>query len=413
MVGLLDIVAYPSVTWKEALGHYERALRSLDAAAAPDPARPRREALSLRAVELARRVGGPEAVAATLSARHLASWSPDNADERVGLAGELIDVAGAAGAKVWAIDGHYERIADRLELGDVRGAAADMHAHRRLVEELEMDRAYAGDVALHAGTPRRPPGRPRRGRAARPRGVPPRARGARPGRGGSPRGPARHAGAVQGRTRRRRGGRSRGRRRARGHAGVAMPARLRAGRAGAPDEALAELDAFSADGFGALPRDETWTMGLAALAETCARLEDAARVGTGSSPEARRGERAEALRELLLPHAERYVVLAASWTAWRSVSRYLGLVERLVAPKAATARLEAAVGRNAAIAAWPWVAESSLDLSDALLGRERDGDRRRARGALDEALRLAHDAGSPRLVERVDKRRAALGAAGG
>jgi len=66
---------------------------------------------------------------------------------------------------------------------------------------------------------------------------------------------------------------------------------------GRDSEATDEFERFAADGFIGPPLDSNWLFGIAALAETCARLRD--------------GTRAGVLHELLLPFADRMVVLEA------------------------------------------------------------------------------------------------------
>jgi DNA-binding SARP family transcriptional activator len=96
-----------------------------------------RERLSGEALELGRRAGG-RALLEALGARHVALWSPAHAEERLGIADELIAAARAAGDREAELQGVNWRVADLVELGDVSSARTAIDEHERLAGELRL-----------------------------------------------------------------------------------------------------------------------------------------------------------------------------------------------------------------------------------------------------------------------------------
>lgn len=123
------------------------------------------------------------------------------------------------------------------------------------------------------------------------------------------------------------------------------------------------FEEFAADGFVSPPFDAYWLLGMAALAETCVYLRDASR--------------AEVLYELLQPFAERVVVV----DAFGGGGGVLGSVEHHLAMLAATfgdwdqagRRLEAALVAHRRLGARPWEERSRTALAQ--LRRNGDGSR--------------------------------------
>src|SRR4030095_6052681 len=85
-------------------------------------AAPRRAALSQEAVDIARRTGDSLALALALSARHVALWGPENADERLATARDILHLAEEIGDVETALRGRIWLLTDLLELGDLRAA---------------------------------------------------------------------------------------------------------------------------------------------------------------------------------------------------------------------------------------------------------------------------------------------------
>ncbi|MGH3787965.1 MAG: ATP-binding protein [Pseudonocardiaceae bacterium] len=92
----------------------------------------RRDSLSRASVELARRLGDGPTLAYALHARHLAVWTPDNAEERVRLSAEIIELAQLAGDSHLEITGHVWQLSDLFEIGDIPGADREIDAHEAL-----------------------------------------------------------------------------------------------------------------------------------------------------------------------------------------------------------------------------------------------------------------------------------------
>jgi DNA-binding SARP family transcriptional activator/tetratricopeptide (TPR) repeat protein len=152
-------------------------------------------------------------------------------------------------------------------------------------------------------------------------------------------------------------------------------------------EAREVLDGLARADFEDLPRDGLWLGSIASLAQVVALLDDA--------------ERARPLYELLLPFADRCVVLM-SFICQGSVGRPLGLLATVMSHYDDAARhYDAALECNARIGSSLWIAHTQHDYARMLLRRGRPEDRRRARELLDEALATVEELGFTSLGERV------------
>jgi tetratricopeptide (TPR) repeat protein len=96
----------------------------------------RRALLSQEAVEMARRVGDTTALASVLDNRHWALWGPENVEDRLATATEILQLAEKSGNKEMALQGHYWRLIDLLELGDIPAGDIEIEACAGLAEEL-------------------------------------------------------------------------------------------------------------------------------------------------------------------------------------------------------------------------------------------------------------------------------------
>ena len=88
----------------------------------------RRMLLSEASVQIARRIGDPATLAATLDARHYVLWRPENVEERLEVAGELRRIAADIGDLELELEGAGWTVVDLLELGDVAGADVQIEA---------------------------------------------------------------------------------------------------------------------------------------------------------------------------------------------------------------------------------------------------------------------------------------------
>ena len=140
--------------------------------------RGRSEALSAAAVTTARAAGDPRALAAALSARHVALWRPDRVEERLAAAAELVAAARAAGEPHQELQARNWRVMDLFELGDMDECRTEMARHARMAEQLRLPsfRWYAPlwaatGACWPAASRRRSGCSPRRGRRAHARGM--------------------------------------------------------------------------------------------------------------------------------------------------------------------------------------------------------------------------------------------------
>lgn len=101
--------------------------------------RPRAGPLSERALELGRRTADPATLAACLLARHDVVWTPGTAVERAEIAGEIVEVAVAAGDPERQADGHLLLANALLEQGSGAYRAA-LDRHLALLDQLAQPR---------------------------------------------------------------------------------------------------------------------------------------------------------------------------------------------------------------------------------------------------------------------------------
>jgi class 3 adenylate cyclase/tetratricopeptide (TPR) repeat protein len=100
----------------------------------PDPAR--RAQLGRSAVVMARRLGDPATLATVLYEHHMATWGPDNLEERLVTATEVVELAEAAGDPVTALRGRGFLLADQLEQGDLPALERGLERYERAAREL-------------------------------------------------------------------------------------------------------------------------------------------------------------------------------------------------------------------------------------------------------------------------------------
>ncbi|HEX6352654.1 ATP-binding protein [Actinophytocola sp.] len=113
--------------------------------------RERRDRLSREALDLARELGDPAVLAWALDGRHAAVWWPENLEDRLAIADELVDVATAAGEQERVFQGHHYRFVALLEQGDIAAAHAAHSVQAHLAAELGQP-AQLGYVAASAAT---------------------------------------------------------------------------------------------------------------------------------------------------------------------------------------------------------------------------------------------------------------------
>jgi predicted ATPase/class 3 adenylate cyclase len=156
-------------------------------------------------------------------------------------------------------------------------------------------------------------------------------------------------------------------------------------------EARTEFEYLARHDFTDLPRDALWMASMTYLTDVCTFLGDTAR--------------AASLYQLLLPHAERTVVIGNAVACYGAMSRYLGALATTMGHwDTAAQHFEHALAMNARMEAWPWLAHTQYAYATMLLARNYSGDHDRAAALLDAALVTARELGMRALEERLTAR---------
>ena len=139
-----------------ALGDRDEALRArllarLSVELAYDPDDSLRESISLQAVESARRSADPAALAAALSARHVALSHPEHTTARLQTATEMLELARRAGDRELALQARNWRVVDLFELGDGARVQAELDAYAALAAQVRLP-SYSWYVPLWRAT---------------------------------------------------------------------------------------------------------------------------------------------------------------------------------------------------------------------------------------------------------------------
>ncbi len=322
----------------------------------------RRQELSRRAVDMARRVGDTRALVYSLGSRCDAIAGPEHIDERLALATEMVDLGRESGDRQMELLGRRFRVLALLEQGDIPSVDAEIEAFTRLADTLGQP-LYTCYAPIFRGM-----------------------RAVMHGRFADAIALAGEAGEIG-----RRGGsvnatllavtvltwlyRQQGRselservmREALGkhHEYDDYPASrvqlaLFSADQGLLAPARAALAELGSDDFARVPHDSEWLETIGNAAELCAITGDTAH--------------APALYERLLPHARRFAVDAIAGACFGSVSRHLGL-------------LAAIMKRNH---------------GEMLLAHAGAGDRERAEQLLAEAATTYRALGADAQADRID-----------
>jgi len=344
------------------------------------PPSTRREKLSDEAVRIARDLGASAALADALSARHAALWSPERLPERLAVANELVAVAEEIGDRERSLEARTWLVLDLVESGDVDGARAAIAAYAELAEPLEIA-AYSWWVPAWNAMLAELEGRFEDARAlaaeAREIGAQASDRNAElfatlvewwsdveQGRGYERWLPAIDRGIARGNPA------------TAYRCGLAFH-RAMAGELDAARRALADL---GDGGFTSVARDMNWFTAAAEFSQAVGILGDA--------------ERARAAYPLLLPYADRTLLMARAAVCHGPAAAFLG---RLAATAgdwdAAEAHFAAGLAASERLGARPLAARTRAWLAEMLRARGAPGDAERAdaleRAARDEAGALA------------------------
>lgn len=336
------------------------------------PDREIRAELSRKAVEMARWLDDPATFAYALDGRYAAVWWPENLEERVEIAAELISAARQAKDKERELQGHHYLSLALLERGDMTAAREELQVQAGLAEELRQPSHFfyvttvramlamfqaryeeaedlipqAFDQGMHAERSMAEIYRALQlyalgndlGRVAEVEPILTKAIDAFPTYY-----PLRCA-----------------------LAGV--HAQL-----GRDQQARAIFQAVAADGFENIARNDEWLFAISTLADVAFRLGDA--------------DRGAVLYELLLPYSSR-VAVSPPDVCLGSVSLFLGQLATLLGRlDEAERHCGYAVELNSRMGAGPWVARSEQAYARLLLRRGGAGDREKAEALVRSASR--------------------------
>jgi DNA-binding CsgD family transcriptional regulator/tetratricopeptide (TPR) repeat protein len=360
--------------------------------------------LAEAAVAIARRVGDPGTLARALAAWCLAVWRPDNVNERLAAATEILPLARQADDPDLVLHSHAWRTICLLELGDLAAADAAIAAFTPVGEELRQPRyQWATPVrrAMRALLD---------GRFAE---VEPLAQQALAIGQRAQHSDAMTAYFVQMFALRREQGRL-----------AELESVAQSVVAGSPatpawraalallyveldrtEEARHEFESLAADDFASVPFDGNWLSITCLLTDVCAALGDERRAAT--------------LYTMLLPYAGRCMVAGWAAACGGAVSRYLGrLAATLHDWPTAAQHFEDALSLHERMGARPWIARTAYDYAGALIEELRDqralttggSDQHspHARSLLQRAHVTASELGMARLLRQVVARQAEL-----
>ncbi len=327
------------------------------------PDRETRAELSRKAVEMARRVGDPATLAYVLDGRYAAVWWPENLEERVEIAAELITAARRAKDKERELQGHHYLCLALMERGDMTATMEELQAQTGLSEELRQPTHffYVTTVRAMLAT--------FQGRYEEAEDLIPKAfdQGVHAERSMAEIYRALQLYALRNDL---------------GRVAEAEPRLTKAietfptyyalrcaladvyAQLGREREARAIFGALAVNGFENLARNDEWLFAMSILANAAFRLGDA--------------ERAATLYELLLPYSSR-VAVSPPDVCLGSVALFLGKLATLLGRFDAAGRhCEHAVELNSRMGARPWVARSEHAYARMLLRRGSPGDKERA-----------------------------------
>jgi DNA-binding CsgD family transcriptional regulator len=349
---------------------------------------PEVERIAREAVSASRASGDAMTLARALQVLHAALWQPAHLRERLGVATEIIDLAGTIGDESIALWGMRPRIADLMELGDVDAAGSDVATYERTAMATRLPiylwqaavrRAMIAIFHGHLADGERLAQRALElGRQAEGQNL-----------------IAAFGGQLlvikwqQGKVEDLRSLITASRQ---NQPQVKLWAAVLAfieAEAGNTTEARAQFDELASDRFASLPDEDTRLVVIALATLVCAALGD--------------GIRAEQLYELLLPYEGRNIVVSEGVVCIGASSQYLGML-------AATARrwpdaarhFEDAIDLNTQTGGRPWLARTGYEYARLLLARRQAGDRSHARELLRTSLGIARDTGMLGLQEKIE-----------
>ncbi len=352
-------------------------------------------AVGAETVALARRLGDPATLAYAIAARHFSGWAPDNLNERLAEAEELVDLVEVTGDLLSTAWARMIQLEDLVEAGDLARAERASEKMSQIGEQSRVpyvtlrSAVYRAMMLLLAGRyaeaePLIEMGgglwqsssarqhqfqlfalRREQGRLAELRELV----------------EATSQEPLTGITRY-------------SHlADIHLP--LLYLEVGEVELAREKFELVATQDFADIPFDMSWLSLLGLLAETCTRLGDRLR--------------AQTLYDLLLPYAGQYALLAISAVCHGSTAYYLGLLATTLERWPDAERHYAlALEKHEQMAMQPHIAHTRFAWAQMLDARNGPDDREAALDHARAAATLAAELGMTRLVERAEKLLAAL-----
>jgi tetratricopeptide (TPR) repeat protein len=378
---LVRLDAGDSVLRVRVLAALAEALYGVPAAAA------RREAMSQEAVAMARRVGDPAALASALAARHFTRG--DSLDARLAMAAESGRIGRELRDHRRSLDSLAWLIGDLLELGDVAAVDRELESFARAADQVRMPFYHWAVTTLRAS------------------------RALLAGRFDDGMRLATEARAILA-----------------DDDPISIAEQIHAvQKVIVDDERDRLLDSEAALVLLAsrIPEVPGWRCSLAALYAGLGR-DGEARSLLGQPPpptspisratsaslvrsrcwrvswSLRDVRRARLLYDLLLPYAERSIVVGFGIACYGAAARYLALLAATLGrPDEAAQHFEDALAVNARMGARPFLAHTQGEYAELLAARGQSGDAARAAALREEARRTAAELGMARLGARLDR----------
>jgi DNA-binding CsgD family transcriptional regulator/DNA-binding transcriptional ArsR family regulator len=343
-----------------------------------------------QAVDMARRVGEPSALASSLRSQLGIPWQPEEVEQRLTSATEMLHLAQEMNDGELICNARYWRLHALLEIGDAQEWDADMDTLARFAEELQQlhfMRNAKGFQAMRALM---------QGNFADSEAL------AQQALAIGQRMQSEHVPGIFGLQMfsiRREQGRLQELEpvvkyfvQQHGVASTWRPGlALIYSELGRQREARREFEHLAQHDFADFPRDGLWLACMTYLAEVCTYLGDATR--------------AAMLYQLLLPYAGRAIVVGGQVACYGAASRYLGMLATTMEhwPEAEQ-HFEAALTMNAKMGAQTWLAHTQHDYATMLFTRNQPGDAEQAAGLLQDASATARELGMRALEDRIAAR---------
>jgi serine/threonine protein kinase/class 3 adenylate cyclase len=355
-----------------------------------------RNRLSRQAVEIAERIGDPRIHLLALYSRQWAIMGPDDLEHQLTAADEILRLARAVDDREMRFRGHHFKLNALLQLGDIAAVDREVKACGRLAQELRQP-YYSWQAAVFRAMRSLLEGRFAEGEKLAQEAF-------QLGQQGHGEMASVVFGAHayvffwgQGRLGELVAG---GETFADQYPDSAWPAALAVlySEAGEDAKSRGVVNSFARQGFETLRRDANWMTAMSGLS-----------MGAAGTDEA---EAAEQLYDLLLPYADRCVVILTGAAGLGSTRFLLGMLARAMSRwDDAVEHLDLALSRNERAGVHfiaPWI---RFELARALLGRGTDADRERALVEIDKGIEVGRRLEMRAQVERLmSLRLEALGA---